>query len=83
MIKSSITFKEHTLPQLMQHESGIIILVTSIEVDTNEDSEQEWVSGIILTNGINQKSLIGKQIITEYLLSNCKIFTGSVTLSNS
>ena len=83
MIKSSITLGENTLPQLMQHESGIVILVTSIEVNTDEDTEQEWVSGVILTNGINQKSLIGKQSITEYLLSKCKIFTGSVTLSNS
>ena len=77
MIKSSITFKEHTLPQLMQHDSGVVILVISTDIDS---VEQEWINGIILTNIV--KSLIGRQSKLEYLLSNCKIFTGVITLSN-
>ena len=81
MIKLSITLKEHTLPQLMQHESGMIILVTEIEVDTAEDTGQEWVKGTIFSS--NEKSLIGRQTKFDYLLSKCKIFTGSITLSNS
>ena len=56
MIKSSTTLGEHNLPQLMQHKSGMVILVTTIEVDTNEDTEQEWVSGTIISHGINPEA---------------------------
>ena len=52
MIKSSTTLGKHNLPQLIQHESGMIIL----EVDTNEDTEQEWVSGTIISHGINPEA---------------------------
>ena len=81
MIKSSITFTENNLPQLMQHESNVIILVAAIEVDTDEDTEQEWVSGTIVSHF--QKDLIGRFSINEYLLSKCTLFHGIVTLSNS